>query len=89
MTIRILRFESTPNPNALKCVLSGPLRDTPCSFPTPASAAGDELAESLFEIEGVRNLLLINDWITIGKDPAAAWPPIRRAVTALLESDHA
>jgi hypothetical protein len=96
MPYRVLRFEPTPNPNALKCVVDpSPLASDPASpLASPRSyfrveqAAGDALAECLFAIEGVSTLLIHAAFITVNKRPDAPWPPIRRAVERALADAH-
>lgn len=80
MPWKVVAFETTPNPNAIKCVLDRPIAAIPRSYRAPGDGADDEIAAALFAIEGVRNLLFLHDWVTVGKSPDAAWPAIKRAV---------
>jgi hypothetical protein len=43
-------------------------------------AKGDALAEALFAIPGVTNVLIHVSFITVCKDPDAAWGAIKTAV---------
>lgn len=86
MSYRVISFEPTPNPDALKCILDRPVSDRPRSFLRAADAADDPLARALFEIEGVRCVLMNGGWVTVNKRPDAPWPPIRKAVRAALRS---
>ena len=86
MTFAILRIESTPNPNAVKCILDRRISEVPRSFLSPADAGDDPLIAALFAIPGVRNILTLDDWITVGKQPDAAWPPIQAQVRRVLKS---
>jgi len=87
-----VRFEETPNPNALKCLPARPIppiagKDGAMrSYASADAAAGDPLAKRLFAIPGVRNVLITREWLTVGKAPDAAWPPIKHAVKAALET---
>ena len=79
-----IRFEPTPNPNAVKCVVEpgpGAIR----SYFRPEQAAGDELGEALFAIEGVTNVLIHEGFVSVGKRPDAAWGPIRRGIVGAIE----
>ena len=76
----VVAFETTPNPNAIKCVLDRPIAALPRAYRGAGEAADDEIARSLFAIEGVTNLLMLHDFVTIGKAPDAQWPAIKRAV---------
>lgn len=87
MPVQVIRFDETPNPNALKCVLDGQVSDRPRSFRTPEEASTDPLAGALFSIRGVNNVLINGDWITIGKTPDADWKSVKSGVEKTL-SDH-
>jgi hypothetical protein len=84
--MKVVSFESTPNPLAVKCVLdrrvgkAGVAGQGPRSYRDAGSAAGDAVARRLFEIEGVTNVLIVGDWITVGKTPGAAWGAIKAGV---------
>lgn len=81
---KVLRFEDTPNPNAVKCILDRRISDVPRSFLSAADAADDPLIAAIFEIPGIRNVLTLDDWITIGKFPDAPWSEIRRRISEIL-----
>lgn len=85
MAFRIERFEETPNPNALKCILDKPISDGPRSFRAADEAQGDALAESLFAVDGVTGLLMNGDWMTVNKSPDASWKSVKSGVKAALE----
>jgi hypothetical protein len=80
----VVAFETTPNPNAIKCVLDHPIAALPRAYRAASEAGDDEIARSLFAIEGVTNLLMLHDFVTIGKAPDAQWPAIKRAVKRAL-----
>ncbi len=87
MGCTILRFESTPNPNAVKCVLDRVISDRPKSFLNADAAAGDPLATPFFELPGIRNILINGDWISVNKFEDTPWsalkPALRKAVRTL------
>ena len=90
MAYRITRFDSTPNPNALKCVLDraviGP-DEAPRSYRTAQAAAEDPIARALFGIDpvgSVTSVLMNADWITINKAPDADWKRVKEAARAVL-----
>lgn len=80
MPWKVVAFETTPNPNAIKCVLDRPIAAVPRSYRAPTDAGDDQIAAALFAIEGVHNLLFLHDWVTVGKSPDTPWPAIKRAV---------
>lgn len=81
-----LRFETTPNPNALKCVLDTPRAGPIVSAGKAEETGGDALAIALLAIPGITRVLLHTAFVTVSKDPAADWAPIKRAVKKVLGS---
>jgi hypothetical protein len=79
-----LRFETTPNPNALKCVLATPRTGPIVSAGKAEEAGGDAQALALLAVPGVTRVLLHTAFVTVSKDPAADWAPIKRAVKKVL-----
>ena len=87
MSLKVVKFEPTPNPNAVKCLLSGPLpggAGVLRSFLSVREAVDDPLASELFAIKGVTTLLISERWITVNKAPGADFGPIKRQVRAVL-----
>lgn len=84
MPLSVTAFEPTPNPNAIKCLVSPAPTEAPRSYFRAEQAAGDPLAAALFAIPGVTNVLVHTSFITIGKTPAAAWPAIKVSVKKVL-----
>lgn len=96
--IRVERFEETPNPNALKCVLAGrlPAVDPPerplRSYGSldAARAAGDDIGAALLAIPGVVSALVTPEWVTVVKAQRVEWKRIKPAISdaiARLTSD--
>jgi len=87
--MKIIRFETTPNPNAVKCILDRPASDRPRSFLSAAAAGDDPVAAPLFAIGGIRNILINGDWISVNKLDDTEWatlkPALKRAVRELPE----
>lgn len=87
MPYSIREFQTTPNPNALKCILDKPLSpaaEAIRSFRARHEAAGDPLGEALFAIPGVSSVLLSGDWLTVNKTSDALWPGIKKGVQDVL-----
>lgn len=84
--LRITEFQSTPNPNALKCVVEGTVPPAttrpgrPRSYTTIETADQDSFAKALLEVEGVTNVLITDTWFTVSKDSAAEWKAIKTAL---------
>ena len=85
MGFRVIEIQPTPNPNALKFVLDRQVSQQPMSFFNAAAARDYPLAKRLFEIAGVRSLLLLGDFITINKSPDRAWDDITKQARAVLK----
>ena len=91
MTDSDIRVQGTPNPNAAKFVVRGAdLGTSSRSYFAPAEAGDDDLATRLFEVEGVRALLIVDNFITVTKADGASWDdmvePIRRTIQEALSS---
>ena len=86
MSYRVKKFQDTPNPNALKCVLDRRAGDKARSFFPAADAAADPLGAALFSVTGVTNILINGDWITVSKRPEAQWREIKEGVERVLRA---
>lgn len=84
MALSVTGFEPTPNPNAIKCVVSPDPSDRVRSYFNADQAAGDPLGAALFSIPGVTNVLIHTTFITLCKAPEAPWPAIKSAVKKVL-----
>jgi len=73
----------TPNPNARKFVLAEKRFAMPRSFPV-STPADDPLAVRLLALDGVYNVFMAQDFVTINKLPDVAWEPLEAAVTEIL-----
>lgn len=92
MPLSVKEVQATPNPNAMKFVLSGTVATTPASFFNAEAAAGHPIAARLFAIPGVQSVLLLGDFITVNKAPQVKWTQVsakvKRALADVLkESD--
>jgi hypothetical protein len=98
MPWRVTAYEPTPNPQALKCVLDGPIivgshpfrRHAPAVTPIDAASQGHtsragRIAELLFEHPTIQGLLICHDWITINRADQAPWPPIKKHLERVLQ----
>lgn len=84
MGYRVTAFETTPNPNAIKCVLDRPPTEIPRSYFNAEAAGGDALAEALFAAGAVTSVLIHTGFITVNKSPDAAWPGLKREIERVL-----
>lgn len=81
-----VRFHPTPNPNAGKFVAGRTLVEgrRGRSFHSAEEAAADPLAGRLFALDGVRSLFMVEDFVTVTKDPDASWTQLVPRVVSIL-----
>jgi Fe-S cluster biogenesis protein NfuA len=76
--------EMTPNPQAMKFVTDIYLCETPIEYSSPLHAAENPLAKRLFEFEGIKNIFILSNFITLTKEGKQDWyellSPIREAI---------
>ena len=68
-------FEQTPNPNAGKFTVGRTLVEgrRGRSYDSAEAAAEDPIASRLMELEGVRGVFMVADFVTVTKAPEASW----------------
>lgn len=76
--IMVKDVDLTPNPQALKFILSEKIlnRETR-SFANKEEAEKDPLAKGIFELEGVVSIFYMDRFITIEKEPNVSWGKIQ------------
>jgi hypothetical protein len=81
----VTTFQDTPHPHALKVVLDTPLKPGPFprSYFTSSAVGSDALAAKLFSLQGVTNLLIHEQWVTVSKSPDAQWTTLKPAIKAI------
>jgi len=84
MPFKVLEVQPTPNPNAAKFILDGPISEQPTSFFNAEQAKGHPVAAQLFEIPGVTSVLMLGDFVTVNKRPEVKWNSITERVEAVL-----
>lgn len=74
---KIADIQETPNPNAVKFILKEPVsHGTSHSFKKREDAAGDQLAESLFDVGNVVSVFYMDKMVTVEKTDEAEWDEI-------------
>lgn len=74
---KIADIQETPNPNAVKFILKEPVsHGTSHSFKTREDAAGNTLAESLFDVGNVVSVFYMDKMITVEKTDESEWDEI-------------
>src|SRR5258705_3540310 len=76
--------EMTPNPQAMKFVMDIYLCETPIEYSSLQQAGENLLAKKLFEFEGVKNVFILSNFITLTKEGNQDWyeliTPVREAI---------
>lgn len=76
--------EMTPNPQAMKFVTDIYLCETAIEYSSLQHAEGNPLAKKLFEFEGIKNVFILSNFITLTKEGNQDWyeliTPIREAI---------
>jgi len=81
---KVRSYETTPNPDALKCLLDTIISDRPRSFIGAEQAKDDPIAGPMFAQARLRAVLINTDWISINKEPGASWKDIKPIVEQVL-----
>ena len=78
-------IQPTPNPNALKFILSVPVKTTGNStYKTPIECGDNKLALELFKIRGIDQLHFFENVIAITKFSYEDWASVEKNVTKVL-----
>lgn len=84
-----VRVDQTPNPNALKFTVGEPVvSEGSKTFADADAAAADPVAQAIFEDGGVTNVFMINDFVTVNREPEAEWQPIIDRTIAAIEAAY-
>lgn len=86
MPYTVTEFESTPNPNAVKCWLDRPVSQGPRSFLNAQAAAGDAIAAALFSEAGATTVLFNGDWLTVNKPADADWAGVKAKIKRVMKA---
>ena len=73
-----IKVSNTPNENALKFTVNQILMDSGHkTYDDPKQAGDSPLARKLLEIDGVASVFLIQDFITVTKQPEVKWVELK------------
>ena len=81
-----VQVHQTPNPNARKYILPGRRFGAPLNASRPEEAAAHPLARALLALDGVYNVFLAQDFVTVNKVPALGWDDLEPRVVATIVS---
>lgn len=82
-----VKFQPTPNPNAGKFTVGRTVVEGKASrsFYNAEQAASDPVAAALFQLDGVASIFMVEDFVTVTKQPSADWSELIPQVTQTLE----
>lgn len=84
---KVLMIEPTPNENAMKFTIEGKAIDSGSATFKAETAEGNPIAQAVFaKVENVTSVFLLNDFVTVQKDPSADWMAMKDDVAAAIES---
>lgn len=83
-----LQSQPTPNPNSLKFTAPGRtfIDKGLLSFRSAEEAAAHPLAAALFAIEGVCDVLILPEFVTVTKRPDVPWDALEASVMEVLRT---
>jgi hypothetical protein len=85
-----VEVQPTPNINALKFVVNRRLSEGKSqTFRSIEEAGAHPLASRLFAIPGVVQVFLLNDFVTVTRNPAAGWDAIVHSAEAAIREHFA
>ncbi len=74
----------TPNPNSIRVGLSQPMFPSAVTFRSASDAGEQPIAKDLLSIPGVVQVFMLNNFISINKDPGVDWAKIEPRVAEIL-----
>ncbi len=81
-----VHVSSTPNPNALKFTVGVPVGG-PASYPE-GGPTDNPVATALLAIDGVTNVFMTADFVTLSKTSTTSWDSIQSTAVEILEAHY-
>ncbi|PIQ97728.1 MAG: NifU family protein [Nitrospinae bacterium CG11_big_fil_rev_8_21_14_0_20_56_8] len=82
----VIRVQPTPNPDAFQFTLNMPvIGEGTRTFESPEDAKGDPFAEQLFQLFGVQNVFLKENFVTVTKSPSVGWHTLLERINDIIE----
>ncbi len=84
-----VNVSTTPNENAMKYTLDRPsIEPGYKTYANAETAKESPMAQALFAIDGVAQVFLMADFVTVTKKPETAWSGIEGAVLEAIKSAY-
>ncbi len=85
--LKVLRTKPTPNPDALQFVLNAQILSYgKKSYVSKAECENDKLGQALFSVNGVLNVYIMDNFLTVTKDPLMDWAPLSSQVWKCIDT---
>ena len=84
--MQVIQTEPTPNPNAVKFVISGSFPPGSHSFVTNKEAERDRIAKPIFALGHIASVFYTNNFLTVSKNPDGDWQRLKPAILTILSS---
>ena len=85
---KVVNTQPTPNPDALKFMMNKPVvKGGTRSFDSKTEAVGDSFAEALFDVPGVRNIYLSEDFVSVTKSMMEEWHDLVEPLQGTIEKN--
>ncbi len=79
--IKVVRTKETPNPDALQFVVNAEILSFgKKSYSSSKECDGDPMAEALFNMGGIKNIYVMQNFITVTKSEDEDWSPLKDRV---------
>ena len=84
---KIRHIQPTPNPDAFRFVTNKSiLGEGTIHFDSSEKAKGDMFAEVIFQIFGIENIFIKDNFVTVTKSPIVSWESISPQISKVIES---
>jgi NFU1 iron-sulfur cluster scaffold homolog, mitochondrial len=85
---KVVNTQPTPNPDALKFMMNKPVvKGGTRSFDSKKEAVGDTFAEALFDVPGIRNIYLSEDFVSVTKSMMEEWHDLVEPLQGSIEKN--
>jgi Fe-S cluster biogenesis protein NfuA len=86
--LKVVRTRETPNADALQYVLNAQILDHGNkSYASKSDCDGDPMAKALFERRGVKNVYVMENFVTVTKDPSVDWNPLKDQIWKTIDNN--
>ncbi len=84
--IKVVRTRETPNPNAKQYVLNTQVLSYGKRSYSGVDECGDDaMAKSIFDFDGIKNVYIMNNFVTVTKADAVGWNPLEKQVWKVID----